>query len=251
MSSESSLELVLFSLNDGALMAANVEALAQYSLPTRVFLDSRTTSSEREILFRAGIDHQIVENPLGNVAEGMYEGMLAHINSEWVFILNVDEWPSPKLISEAITATRLSPPHIKAFGVPRRWVRFDSHDQLQVSRLPRLLLGDFQWRIFRPKQVELRPVIHTPGFDRTEATSVRLSRSSSLYHFDWIVSSEEVRERKLEYYETQSSRSARRFKDYYLPEKREWLHFFKRLNDERLEGVARAFSEASSGRGWL
>lgn len=249
MKPKEQIEFVVFALNECRLLRSNVEALAKYGLPVNVFLDSRTTQEERGFLISGGVEYRVVENPT-STAEGMFSEMFGQVDSEWLFLINVDEWPSPRLVADAMLAVQSAGAHVNSIGVPRKWVRFSPAGELQVSRLPRMVRGDYQWRILRHRHLVLSAVTHTPGFVRTEASSKKLPRSSTLYHLDWIVHSKEARAKKVLAYGKDSGSPDKRFLDHYLPERREWLHFFKPLDDDLLEEVAVRYLESSDGRGW-
>lgn len=246
-----SIEIAIFSREECSLLLANRASLLEFGIPVRVFVDSETSPSEIAILEEAAVDYSIIENPYPSVAEGMLPEIFASVESEWVFIVQVDEWPSRKLVNDALFAVMEAQDHVNAIGVPRKWVRFGGKGQLQYSRLPRLLRGDYQWRIIRHRNVQLLPLIHTPGINLEKGKVMRLGRRSTLYHLDWIVHSEQVRKAKLSRYEELLPGSSTRFADYYLPERREWLHFFRTFSDPELEEVAGKFFESASGGSWV
>lgn len=232
------MEFVLFSLNEARLLAVAARAAQVHGLKVNVFMDSRSSPGELEFLREEGIDYRIAHNST-NFAEGLFEDMFRQVDSEWIFILNVDEWPSPGLVRAALDTVRAAPVGVNCLGAPRRWLRLNRTGNLEYSRFWRMLAGDYQWRIVRHQEVVLNPVVHTPGFFLEPQRIWKLPKKAPLYHLDWVAHSREYRERKLQYYEALRSGYSARFADYYVPERREWIHFFKTIESEPLLTIAR------------
>jgi hypothetical protein len=244
------LEIAFYSLNEAHLLAAAVKAASKSGLKVNVFMDSRTASEELQILRDSGIEYRLARNEAGSIPEGIYPDMCRQLECEWVWILNVDEWASPELVESVQEAVRKSPAHVQCFGFARRWVRLMPSGQVQYSRLFSMRRGDYQWRVIRHRSVVFEAVIHTPGFQFDERRAVKLPKSSLLYHFDWIAHSFEARRRKLDLYEKLQNGARKHFADYYLPEQREWLHFFKSVNVPQVTALAREMEGMSSMRSW-
>jgi hypothetical protein len=175
--------------------------------------------------------------------------MLRQVDSDWVFIINADEWPSHSLVRAAVDAITSAPDSINCVGVPRRWLRLNQAGQVQYSRLWRMR-GDYQWRIIRHREVVFNLQVHSPGFFLEPERSLKLPRTAFLYHLDWIVHSRQSRERKLRFYEGLRTGYWARFADYYLPERREWIHFFKTLELEPLSTIAHDMQRLQDDPGW-
>jgi len=219
-------------------------------LKVNVFMDSRTASEELQILRDSGIEYRLAVNEVHSFGEGIYRDMCRQLECEWVWVLNTDEWPSPELVEAVQEAVEKAPDEVHYFGMARRWVRLKPSGQVQYSRLFRMLRGDYQWRIIRHRSVVFEAVIHTPGFQFDERRAVKLPKSSLLYHFDWIAHSFEARRRKLDLYEKLHNGAKKKFADYYLPEQREWLHFFKSVNVPQVTALAKEMEGVSSVRSW-
>lgn len=231
-------------------MVAAVQAASVHGLIVNVFMDSRTRPEEFEVLRIAGLRYRVARNVEGFVPEGIYPDMCRQLDSEWVWILNSDEWPSFELVRDAKAAVEQAPARVVCFGFARKWVRVGRSGNVEYSRLLRMSKGDYQWRIVRHKAVTFVPRVHSPGFCFDESQAVKLPKPSIVFHFDWVVHSFEMRKRKLEVYEEMRQGSLRRFRDYYLPERREWLHFFTDVNSDWVTAVARRMARATSDRGW-
>jgi hypothetical protein len=147
-------------------------------------------------------------------------------------------------------AVEKAPAEVHYLGMARRWVRLKPSGQVQYSRLFRMRRGDYQYRVFRHRSVVFEAVIHTPAFRFDKRRAVKLPKSALLYHFDWIAHSFDVRKRKLDLYEKLHKGPRNYFADYYLPEQREWLHFFKNVNVPPVTALAREMEGMSSMRGW-
>jgi hypothetical protein len=212
-------------------------------------MDSRTAPEELQILRHSGIEYRLVLNEVGSIPEGIYPDMRRQLECEWVWILNVDEWPSPELEEAVREAVQKAPADVHCFGIARRWVRLKPSGQVQYSRLSSMRRGDYLWRVIRHRIVLFEAVIHTPGFRFDERRAAKLPKSALLYHFDWIAHSFDVRKRKLDLYEKLHNGARRHFANYYLPEQRERLHFFKSVNVPQVIALARQMEGISSARG--
>lgn len=242
------MEFVLFSLNEARLVTLAARAALLHGLKVNVFMDSRSSPDQLDALHEGGIDYRLARNAT-NFPEGLFPDMFRQVDSEWIFILNADEWPSPELVRAALDTARSAPADVNCLGVPRRWLRFNETGQLQYSRFWRMR-GDYQWRIIRHREVTLNPVVHTPGFFLERQRALRLSRKALLYHLDWVAHSRESRERKLRFYEELGSDYGARFADYYVPERREWIHFFRTIESEPLLTIARDMHLLQGYPGW-
>lgn len=244
------IEFVIFSLNECNLLAEAAESLRGFGLTVSVFADSRTRPEELEILRDRQIPFRVVDNSAA-IPEGMFVPMFKQVKSEWAFLLNVDEWPSPELVESVIREVSQVPDTVNVMGIPRKWLRFSDSGRLEYSRFPMLWKGDYQWRVLRHRNLTYRAVIHTPGFVLDPSASIKLPRGNTIFHFDWIVHSLNTRKRKLRRYFQLSPPSARRFADIYLPENRPWAHFFKGLKNDEVVAIARRLQAASSDGSWV
>lgn len=245
-----SLVIAIYSLNEAQLAILCSELASSYGIPVQIFMDSRTSREELDFLSEAGVTFRLAVNNTENIPEGIYRDMSRQIASEWLWILNPDEWPSQDLVDIVLASIRKAPKNINAIGFARRWVRFSRYGKLVYSRFPRMLRGDYQWRIIRHKHVVFRPIVHTPGFEFSRDKTLRLPIRHVVYHFDWIVHSLSVRRNKVEFYEGLQVGAKKRFAAYYLPEDREWVHFFRRLRRQEVTHVARRMQSLASDRGW-
>jgi hypothetical protein len=245
------IEIAFYSLNEANLVATAVRAASKSALRVNVFMDSRTAPEELQILRDSRIEYRLAHNEAPSIPEGIYPDMCRQLECEWVWILNVDEWASPELVEAVQEAVQKAPADVQCFGFARRWVRLKSPGQVQYSRLFRMRRGDYQWRVIRHRSVlfEARTP-HTPGFRFDAQRAAKLPKPSLLYHFDWIAHSFDVRKRKLDLYEKLHKGPRNYFADYYLPEQREWLHFFKNVNVTEVTALAREMEGISSVRGW-
>lgn len=247
-----SLRIVLFARGEAPIVTTAYRLVSSYGLPVDVFIDHRTGTDQLGLLAQNGVPYRIARNPEVFVAEGIMPDISRQVEDEWIWVLNADEWPSPGLVDSVLRAVHgaSEDPSIKVVALPRRWVALGKDGRAVHSRHWRLARGDYQYRVFRHKEVKFRPQVHTSGFYFQTSEAIRLPKTAWLYHFDWVVHSFEARQRKLSRYESLVPGVQRRLKAYYLPELATWSHRFQREHGEEVQEAAKAFGAVASESTW-
>ena len=244
-----SLAVAYISLNEVDLLLSVVSQCNKIGQWVHVFMDSRTDELELMKLDRADIKYSLVKNEY-EIPEGIHEIVCKEIGTEWVWILNGDEIPSPESLASAHALVQEAAPQLQCIGFPRLWLRRTEKGEPEVSRA-RFMRLDYQWRIIRVKNVTFIPVVHTPGFVVDHRFSLKMPKTAVVYHLDWIAHSYELRQRKLKRYESIAPGAAKYFTKWYLPELNERKHRFKKVDDKLVIEFVEAVHKTASSTGWV
>jgi hypothetical protein len=242
-------EIAYISLNETQLLATMVSNIDKGKIPVSVFMDDRTTNDQLEILDKVGVEYKKVHNSHGFV-EGLHGVVANDIESEWVWILNGDEWPNDSLIDAVLKRLEFLPDDINCIGFARKWIARNLKGDVYYSRSLKMR-NDYQWRIIRKDHVKFEPTIHTPGFNFDIDRALKISSQTYLCHFDWIAHSYSLRERKLEYYESLSPGASRQFRHWYLPEEQKQRHFMKKVDNIDIVRIANEIAAFKTDNGWV
>lgn len=169
-------------------------------LRPRYLVDSRSTPRYRAdalamiegaAILKAGKKHDFVEDILPEIA--------GTVTTRWIFRLDDDEFPSPRLLpwltEAAATTTRT------VIAVPRRAVAIRDGIANYARTMPQLHPGDLQYRGFVVATAQFRPLLHSPGISGEASDVLQAPDDCCIYHFDWIVRDRAARARKLRKYE--------------------------------------------------
>ncbi|MCJ2143453.1 hypothetical protein [Methylobacterium sp. E-066] len=182
----------------------------------KLYLDDRTDAQEIEALNAAEIDFTFLNND-HDFVEGLYGKVAANTSNEWLLILTSDEIPTTEmLIATAELIDGLSK-DVNCAAFARRWVYREPGGDLKHSTAP-FIGDDYQPRLIRHKDVFFRPIVHTGGFDIDPQRQKMIPREFPVYHFDWLVHSKSLRQRKLAFYDRILPGAAQSFAKWYLPE---------------------------------
>lgn len=236
------IRFVVATKNSAAWFGLMVDAYRRLGIEPLVLLDGYSNDGTEQLLKHRRIEYAKVFPELPRV-EAIIKLIPEHCESEWVFRLDDDEFPSRSLISwiHANFAGMGS----DVIGVPRRWVRVGSGGGCEYSnhRLLRWLENrmDIQWRLFKPQEVDYVTDIHSPGF--RVPPSPFAPDSAYIVHFDWIIRSREARARKLVDYDRQRSGAGSSFRDLYLWEDSDVAeHGFQRMESSEFDRLANRLS---------
>lgn len=249
-SRKSNLSVCYFTLNEVDLLLSVISPMAELGCIPQIFLDSCTNPSELAKVRNSGFDYQVLVNPKPGIPEAMHEQVARSIQTEWVWILNTDELLTQEGVACVTQATQDAPEDIVCMGFPRVWLYMDKDQNVLRSRA-RFIGEDTQWRIFRPDRVSYTSDVHTPGFELPDNGKMALGREATVYHVDWLVHSEQMRRQKLRYYELHAPGSARRFRKWYLPENRRWVHRMRDEPNEWVSSVARGIAGRGHSKSWV
>jgi hypothetical protein len=247
--SHAALAIAYISLNEVDLLLSVVGECNKIGQEVHVFMDSRTEELEFIKLENAHVEYSVVKNEY-EIPEGIHEIVCNEIGTEWVWNLNGDEIPSPESLASAHALVKVAPPQIQCIGFPRRWLRRTEKGDAEVSRA-RFMGLDYQWRIIRTKNVTFKPVVHTPGFVVDHRFALKMPPAAVVYHLDWIAHSFELRQRKVNRYESIAPGAAKYFTKWYLPELNERKHRFKKVDDKLVIEFVEAVHKKASSTGWV
>lgn len=186
-------------------------------LRPRYLIDSRSTPRYRtEALAR--IDGAAILKVAKN--RGFVEAMLPEIArtvaTRWIFRLDDDEFPSPRLLPWLTEATASTSKTVIA--VPRRAVAIRDGTPHYARTLPQLHPGDLQYRGFVVATAQFSPLLHSPGIRGESDDVLQAPDDCCIYHFDWVVRDRAARARKLRKYERIAGRALPIFTHQYLYE---------------------------------
>lgn len=191
----------------------------------RVFVDSKTTDNTFAICNSAGVQTEIVENPVGRV-EPLIEKVAHLCDTDWILRFDDDELPSRQMLETAHALVR-NPQHAQyAFKLVHGILNArNSLDALRFYETPPNG-PHFQWRLFDRRATHFTDTIHTPGFFVTDG--VHCSDSDLFVHIQWIVRSYAERQKKIEHYDSQQEGAGT-----------DWLHYY--LIEDHAEALASAY----------
>lgn len=235
-------------LNESSHIVPVFRYLDAIGCRARLFVDSRTDPKEVDVFRESGVDFVFVDNEHGYV-EGIYGKIAGMCDEEWVLILNGDEIPTRSMLDATRRLIERVDDTINCLSFPRRWVRWSHRGELQQSFAP-FIGDDYQYRIIRHRNVVFRPVIHTCGFDLDYRHVRLLPREYPIYHFDWIVHSKPLREKKLSYYNKVLPGAGAQFAKWYLPEDCLPEHHMQSVLDQDVIDFASSFGRADDV-GWV
>ena len=227
--------IVYAAMNDADLMVEVFRHLATIGVDADLAFDRRSKPEEAAILQAAGIPFEFIDNEHGFV-EGVYGKIAARTREEWVFILTSDEIPTRAGLAAIEQAIESAPSHVNSLGFARQWV-IQAEDGAFCTSQAAFMGFDHQWRIIRHRDVNFRPVVHTPGYDLEDERRQCLDAAAAVYHFDWVVHSRQLRERKLTYYDGILPGAVEIFRKWYLPEDYLSEHDLMSLDAARGAGI--------------
>ena len=178
-------------------------------------VDERSTDASLALLRRRGA--RIVQTRSAEPrVESLLLPVLPSLGAAWVLRCDDDELPSAGLLDWV--RANLGRQREPVIGLPRHWVA-ETATGLQRSRaIPGqgYFGADYQYRLFRPADVQPVPHLHSPGF-LLEAHA-HAPREAALYHFDWLLRDRATRAAKVAAYTAQHAVSGAKMAPYYLPE---------------------------------
>jgi hypothetical protein len=180
--------------DDPELTATVYEHHRRLGVPVWIVLDGKSSEATREALRATGIDYTTVENPAPYV-EPMLEAVAARTRTEWLLVLNNDELLNVHSLVEI--SLRVAFDQADCYAIHRSWVLLGDRGPCVADS--DFLGPDYQWRLVKHGLVSFHGRIHTPGYD-VPPRHDRLTSGSRMYHFDWVVRSEEYRRRKVDFY---------------------------------------------------
>ncbi|MEA1835207.1 hypothetical protein U8607_24275 [Methylobacterium durans] len=203
------------------------------------FVDARTTDDTVEQL-RALSARVVTIQAKAPIVEAMIGQMREHVVTPWILRVDDDEVPSRELLRHLKLTDNLSQSSV--ISVVRRWLRYDQAGQLVYSGSEHWNWSgsqngeDRQFRLYQKDNVSYRADIHTPGFFVDEST--QLPDSMPIYHFDWILRSEQERREKMRRYDQLVPGSGEAHWRFYLPEEVEHWEYESAIDDEAVLGLA-------------
>jgi hypothetical protein len=240
------IRVVVATKNSAKWFGTLIDAYRRIGIEPLVLLDGFSEDGTEDLLNRKGIEYAKVFPEFPRV-EAIISLIPAHSESEWVFRLDDDEFPSRALVSWI--HDHLAGMETKVIGVPRRWVRLGNNGRCDYSN-HRLLRWhqdrmDIQWRLFKPRAVEYIADIHSPGF-RVPPDCPVAPDLAYIVHFDWVIRSWDARAKKLEHYDEQRSGAGSSFRELYLWESSDIAsHGFERMGTSEFDGLAKTLSLCS------
>jgi hypothetical protein len=233
------IQLVIPTVNSAPWLERFLEFYKSNKIRVVYAVDRRTSDGTRELVREYGFpiievhaDEERVEAILPSIA--------AQVAAPWILRIDDDELPTPKLLqfAAAVAAGDTS----AAYCFARANYRVNPRSG-RLERSYFFAFGidgglDRQCRLYRPDAVVYQDELHTAGFLPKMATNA--PDDIYILHFDWVVRSEEARQRKFERYERQSPVAARNNKHCTLYEvvPTAW-HLFSEVHDGTLQKFAR------------
>jgi peptidoglycan/xylan/chitin deacetylase (PgdA/CDA1 family)/SAM-dependent methyltransferase/GT2 family glycosyltransferase len=236
------LELVIPTVNSERWLGVFLEFYKSNEIRVVYAVDRRTSDGTRELIREYGFPLIEVQAEEERV-EALLPSIGAQIAAPWILRLDDDELPTPNLLQFA--AAVAAGDNIATY----RFARANYRCNPLSGRLERshfFAFGsdcglDRQCRLYRPVCVAYHGELHTPGF----LPKMETNAPDDIYilHFDWVIRSEEARQRKLESYKRQSPMAAENNKHCTLYEvvPTAW-HLFSEAQDDTLQRFARCLA---------
>lgn len=217
-------------------------------------LDTRSSDGTRDLLSARSARFIEVSGEHRRL-ESVMPDILAKVDSEWILRVDDDELPTPGLLEFVDQAVRYSAQYVWSF--PRAELRYDAQiGTLQYSQFISFgslahglhplahVFQNLHDRLFTRRGIELRDLLHTPGF---VPKMPRTSRPDALiFHFDWVLRSLAERIEKLRSYEAQDFKRARAAYHCALYETvPESWHMWAPVRDERYASFAKRIYRAT------